>query len=453
MTERVVGWLDDRFGGAAFVRHALRKAFPDHWSFLLGEINLYCFLVLIATGTFLAFFFDPAHAPTTYRGADKLLEGVTVSTAYASALHLSFDVNAGLLIRQVHHWAALVFIAAIFVHMARIFFTGAFRRPREINWMVGVILLGAALFEGFAGYSLPDDLLSGVGLRIADSVMLSVPLLGTWASFLLLGGAFPSANAGPRLFVTHVYIIPAILGSLIALHLAIIWRQKHTQFRGPGRTEQNVAGSPLVPNYAMRSFSLGAGVVALLTLLGAVVQINPIWVYGPYLPWQALAPAQPDWYMGWLEGALRIGPPWGLHIFGHLIPPPFWPAVLLPGVLFAILFFWPFIERFFTRDGTEHNLLDRPRDAALRTAIGCGLCSFAIVLTFAGSDDVQARYTYLSVFTLTTVYRILALTVPFVVTLIAYAIALNLRKREIEPAARVRIFRNAAGGYEEETIP
>lgn len=453
MTEQLVNWLDDRLGAAPFARHALRKAFPDHWSFLLGEINVYCFIVLVATGTFLAFFFDPAAARTVYHGNYMLLDGASVSTAYASALHLSFDVNAGLLIRQIHHWASLVFVAAIFIHIARVFFTGAFRRPREINWVIGVGLFAAALFEGFAGYSLPDDLLSGIGLRIADSVLLSVPLVGTRLSFLLLGGAFPSPHAGSRLFITHVYLIPATIAALMALHLAIIWRQKHTQFRGPGRTEDNVVGSPLVPNYALRSFSLGAAVISVLALLGAFVQINPIWLYGPYVPWRAMSPAQPDWYMGWLEGALRIGPALSLHLWGHLIPSSFWPSVLIPGFLFSLLLFWPFIELRLTGDGRVHNLLDRARDAPLRTATGMAVCTFAIVLTLAGSDDVQARYSYLSVFTLTSVYRVLAILLPVVVFGVAYFTALRLQRSGRARAERVRLYRNASGGYDEEAIP
>ncbi|HEY8315062.1 MAG TPA: cytochrome bc complex cytochrome b subunit, partial [Candidatus Baltobacteraceae bacterium] len=306
MIERIVLWSDDRLGTAGFLKHALRKAFPDHWSFMLGEINVYCFAVLVATGTYLALFFNPSATKVVYSGPYTLLDGVTVSTAYASALRISFELNAGLLIRQIHHWAAIVFTAGIVVHMGRVFFTGAFRNPREINWMIGMLLFILAMGAGFTGYSLPDDALSGTGLRIADSVALAVPFIGTWASFLLLGGAFPSDQTGPRLFATHIYILPAIIAGAIGLHLAILWRQKHTQFPGPGRSERNVVGSPLFPNYAAKSFALAFGTIAVLTALGAFVQINPIWLYGPYNPWQVASPAQPDWYVGWLDGALRL---------------------------------------------------------------------------------------------------------------------------------------------------
>ncbi|MDQ2872757.1 MAG: cytochrome b, partial [Candidatus Eremiobacteraeota bacterium] len=315
MIRKAVLALDNRLGTAGFLKHALRKAFPDHWSFMLGEINVYCFAVLVATGTYLALFFDPAATKVVYQGPYALLDGLSVSTAYASALRLSFEVNSGLLIRQIHHWAAIVFIAGIITHMGRVFFTGAFRKPREINWMIGVLLFILAMGAGFTGYSLPDDALSGAGLRIADSVLLAVPIAGTWLSFLLLGGAFPSEQVGSRLFVTHVYLLPAVIAGAIGLHLAILWRQKHTQFPGPGRTEGNVVGSPLFPNYTAKSLALAFGTIGMLALLGAFVQINPIWLYGPYKPWQVASPAQPDWYVGWLDGALRLGPPWSIHLW------------------------------------------------------------------------------------------------------------------------------------------
>jgi len=455
MTRQFVDWLDDRLGTAHFMKHALRKAFPDHWSFMLGEINLYCFLVLLATGTFLAFNFDPALTKVVYHGPYRLLDGVTMSSAYASALHLSFAVNAGLLIRQIHHWAALLFVGGITIHMGRVFFTGAFRNPRELNWIVGVVLFLLAMGEGFTGYSLPDDLLSGIGLRIADSVMLSIPVIGTWASFLLLGGAFPySDQVGPRLFSAHVFLLPAALAGVIGLHLAILWRQKHSQFRGPNRTEHNVVGSPLFPNYAAKSLALGVATVAALVLLGAFVQINPIWLFGPYNAYQASSPAQPDWYVGWLDGALRISFPWAIHIFGHTIPSPFFPGVLLPGVLFGFLILWPYIERGITKDRQPHQLLDRPRDKPWRTATGVAMFMLALDLTLAGSGDVQARYLHVAVNVMNVVYRWGFVVAPALGFIIAYALADELRKRGgVHQATRVRLRRNERGGFDEETIP
>ncbi|HEY8296501.1 MAG TPA: cytochrome bc complex cytochrome b subunit [Candidatus Baltobacteraceae bacterium] len=454
MTERFVLWFDDRLGTAHFMKHALRKAFPDHWSFMLGEINLYSFLVLLATGTFLAFNFDPAPTKVVYHGPYALLDGVTMSTAYASALHLSFAVNAGLLIRQIHHWAALLFVAGIVVHMARVFFTGAFRKPRELNWLVGVVLFLLAMGEGFTGYSLPDDLLSGIGLRIADSVLLAIPFVGTWASFLLLGGAFPNSNdIGPRLFAAHVFAVPAAIAAVIGVHLAILWRQKHSQFRGPRRTEHNVVGSPLMPNYAAKSIALGFATIAVLVALGAFVQINPIWIFGPYDASLAASPAQPDWYVGWLDGALRISFPWSIHLWGHTIPSPFFPGVLLPLVLFGLLFGWPFIERAITGDRASHQLLDRPRDVPWRTGAGVALFMLALDLTLAGSGDVQARYLHLSVDTINVVYRFGFVVAPILGFIVAFALASELRRRGgVSAAERVRLRRNERGGFDEEKI-
>jgi ubiquinol-cytochrome c reductase cytochrome b subunit len=452
--EKLLLWVDDRLGSAHFVRHALRKAFPDHWSFMLGEINMYLFGVLVATGTFLAFFFNPNASKTVYHGPYALLYGVRMSHAYESALALSFQVNAGLLVRQIHHWAALLFVAGIAVHMGRIFFTGAFRKPREINWIIGMLLFWIAMFEGFTGYSLPDDLLSGTGLRIAVSVALSIPVIGSWLTSFLINGVYPTLYLIPRLFVVHVYLVPAAIAALIGLHLAIVWRQKHAQFPGPGRTERNVVGSPMVPRYAAKSVALLFAVVAVVTALGGLVQINPIWLWGPYEPWIAVSPAQPDWYIGWLEGALRMGPPWAAHLWGHTIPSPFWPAVLLPGALVALLLLWPWIDAALRKDGASHQLLDNPREVPWRTALGVALFIFAFGLTLAGSDDVQARYVHLPVTTITNFYRFFCILGPLAGFGIAYALASELRARGgVEKAPRVRLRRNARGGFDEEPLP
>jgi ubiquinol-cytochrome c reductase cytochrome b subunit len=454
LIERTLLWVDDRLGTAHFVRHALRKAFPDHWSFMLGEINMYVFGVLVATGTFLAFFFNPDVSKLVYHGPYALLDGVRVSHAYASTLALSFDVNGGLLVRQVHHWAALLFVAGIVVHMGRVFFTGAFRKPREINWIVGIALFLLAMFAGFTGYSLPDDLLSGTGLRIADSVTLAVPIVGTWLSSLLIGGVYPSERLIPRLFVTHVYVVPALIATLIVIHLAIVWRQKHAQFPGPGRTEHNVVGSPLVPRYAAKSLGLLLAIVAVLVALGGLVQINPVWLWGPYEPWNVISPAQPDWYIGWLEGALRLGPGLALHLFGHTVPSPFWPAVLLPAVLFSLLLVWPWIDAALRKDRAAHQLLDLPRDVPWRTGAGVALALFGVGLTLAASGDVQARYVHEPITALTNFYRVFCLAAPIAGFGIAYAVAAELRTlRGVRKAPRVRLRRNAAGGFDEEYLP
>jgi ubiquinol-cytochrome c reductase cytochrome b subunit len=417
---RLNAFLDERLGVSRFVRSSLDKVFPDHYAFLLGEIALYCFVVLIGTGIFLTFFFNASSTEVVYQGDYKPLVGASMTDAYRSALDLSFSVRAGLVMRQIHHWAALVFIAAIVAHLCRVFFSGAFRKPRELNWMIGVTMLILAIFNGFSGYSLPDDLLSGTGLRIAFSIAQSVPLVGTWMAFLVFGGEFPSHRIIGRLFVTHTLIVPALLVGLISVHLAMVWRQKHTQFPGDGHTEDTVAGPKLWPTYALKSLGLFFAVAAVLCLLGGLFQINPIWLYGPYHASQVSSPAQPDWYMGWLEGALRLFPPWEIRAFGFEIPNPFFPAVLLAGATFAGLYAWPFLEAWATRDRAVHHLLDRPRDHPLRSAIGAATLSFYVVLFFAASNDLLAKWMKVPVTHVTVFFQVAVFAVPAVVFLVTH---------------------------------
>jgi ubiquinol-cytochrome c reductase cytochrome b subunit len=430
--KRLARWIDDRLGASAFTQEALKKVFPDHWSFMLGEVALYCFIVLVLTGVFLSFFFEASLTETVYRGAYEPLRGVEVSDAYASVLDLSFGVRAGMMMRQIHHWAALVFVAAIVLHLCRIFFTGAFRRPREINWMIGVTLLILAIFNGFTGYSLPDDLLSGTGLRIAYSIALSIPLIGTWIAFLVFGGEFPADQIIGRLFVTHVLIVPALLAGLIGAHLAIIWRQKHTQFPEPGHTETNVVGSRFWPTYAAKSIGLFLGVFAVLAALGGLVQINPVWLYGPFRPELVTSPVQPDWYLGWVEGALRLFPAWEIRAFGFEIPNPFFPAVLLPGITFLALYLWPFLEARFTGDYGAHHLLDRPRDRPVRTALGAATLTFYAAIFVAASNDLIALWLHTPVESITAILRVLTLGLPPAVGYLTYRLMKALRVSEVE---------------------
>jgi ubiquinol-cytochrome c reductase cytochrome b subunit len=452
MIRRLVFWLDDRLGAASFARRALRKAFPDHWAFMLGEVALYCFVLLVFTGTFLTLFYTASGQDVTYRGPYTPLVGVRMSAAYASVLRLSFEVRAGLVMRQIHHWAALVFVAAVVVHLLRIFFTGAFRRPREINWFVGTGLLILAMLEGFTGYSLPDDLLSGTGVRIAYSVVLSIPLVGTWLAFLFFGGEFPTPIVIGRLLVLHIMLLPGLLFAAVGVHLAIVWHQKHTLFPGPGRTERTVVGSPLWPHYAMKSVGLALVVVAVLALLGGLFQVNPVWLYGPYDPTTASAPAQPDWYIGWLEGTLRLAP-WGdLQVFGHTIPGLFIPAVLFPALFFTGILLWPLIEHRVSGDDAPHHLLNRARDVPWRSGVGVGVLAFAVILTVAGSNDVLARFLGVPVERMTAALRVALVIIPPITGYVMYEICRELNRGAAESALDgrwVRLRRSARGGYEE----
>jgi len=446
MIRRLVLWLDDRLGAASFARKALRKAFPDHWAFMLGEVALYAYIALLVTGVFLTFFFTASGQDVVYQGSYAPLRGERMPAAYASVLRLSFDIGAGLVMRQMHHWAALVFVAAIAAHAVRVFFTGAFRRPREINWLIGTGLLLLAMAAGFTGYSLPDDLLSGTGIRIAYSVLLSIPVVGTWAAFLFFGGEFPAPITIGRLLALHIMLLQGLLLAALGLHLAIIWHQKHTQFRAPGRTENTVVGSPLWPNYAMKSAGLGLAVFAVLAALGGLFQINPVWLYGPYDPTTVSSPAQPDWYIGWLEGALRLMPNWELRGFGHTIPEPFFPGVLVPGLLITIYALWPFIEQRVTGNREVHHFLDRARDAPRRSGVGAGALTFMVLLTLAGSNDVMARFFGVPVETVTRLLRGVVLIAPLVAGWVTYVVCRELKAAEGHSGAAWHLVRRGPGG-------
>ena len=449
MISRVNAWFDNRLGTSKFVRTALNKVFPDHWSFMLGEIALYSFVVLLITGVYLSFFFEPSLKEVVYDGSYEPLKGVEMSAAYESTLHLSFEVRAGMVMRQMHHWAALVFLAAIVVHVGRVFFTGAFRRPRELNWIVGVTLMILAMLNGFAGYSLPDDQLSGTGLRIAYSIFLSIPFAGTWLAYLTFGGEFPAESIISRLFVIHVLLLPGLILGLLGAHMAILWRQKHTQFRGKGKTEDNVVGSRLWPSYAMKSTGFFFMLLAVLAALGGLAQINPIWLYGPFRAADVSAASQPDWYVGWLDGALRVFPAWEVRAFGKTIPSVFFPGILLPGISFGLLYAWPFLEARFTKENDrEYHLLDRPRERPLRTAIGTGVITFYVVLFFAAGSDVLATVFKVSVTGLLLAFRVMLLTLPPLVGWVTWRLCREAAALPDEAGPPPVVVRTAGGAYE-----
>jgi len=385
-----VRFIDERTAAAPQMRKFMRYLFPDHWSFLLGEVALYAFLVLIATGIYLALFFDPSTAKTVYHGSYTPLDGVRMSNAFKSVVDISLTYKAGLLMRQTHHWAADVFVAAILMHLMRVFFTGAFRKPRELTWIVGLILLFTALLEGYMGYSLVDDLLSGMGLAIGYGVGLSIPVIGGPVIQALFGAPFPgSPHLWSRMYIAHVLLVPLLLLALIGVHLLLVMARHHTQFReSPRHTQKRIIGVPLFPGQVPRSLALMLFVAGLLFLLGGLIQINPIWQWGPYEPWLGTNGAQPDWYLGWLIGALRLMPGFDVTI-GHytLIPNPFWGGVLFPLVVLGVLLAVPFAERRLTGDRGVHNLADRPRDAPGRTAFGVAFLSWVFLIFAFGAAD------------------------------------------------------------------
>jgi len=451
-------WLDDRFHGARGLRTFFRKIFPDHWTFLLGEIALYSFVILILTGTFLTFFFKPSMTDMVYHGTYIKLDGVHMSEAYASTLRISFDVRGGLLMRQIHHWAADLFVAAIMVHMLRIFFTGAYRKPREVNWLIGIVMFTLALLEGLFGYSLPDDLLSGAGLRILQGVLQSIPVVGTYVSFFLFGGQYPGHSIIPRMYILHVLLIPGLFAALIGAHLFIMFHQKHTQMPGKGRTNRNVVGAPMYPYFMAKTGAFFLFIFAAVALAGTFAQINPIWLYGPYNPLAISAGSQPDFYMGMLEGALRVMPAWEWVIAGHTFAfNVFVPGLLPLGLIFTAAALWPFLEQWITGDKREHHINDRPRNAPTRTALGIAVVAFYGVLWAEGANDLIADHLDISLYTVTEIARVAVIAVPILAYIITKRICLGLQRKDLhllEHGVETGIIRQLPSGeFIEETRP
>lgn len=426
------GELDDRFKLASPTRKLMTKVFPDHWSFLLGEIALFSFIVLLLTGTFLALFFEPSMVEVKYDGVYVPLKGMEMSKAYESTLHISFEVRGGLVIRQMHHWAALLFVAALLVHMGRVFFSGAFRKPREANWIIGCVLFILAFFEGLLGYSIPDDGLSGTGLRIMSGITESIPLIGTWAHNALFGGEYPGEVIVTRFYILHVLLVPGILLALIGIHVGLVFAQKHSQWPGPGRTEHNVVGFRMFPNYVSKQGGFFMLVFAVIALMGGLFQINPIWLFGPYEASVVSSGSQPDFYVLFLEGLVRLFPAWEFTIFGYMVPAVFWPAVVGMGVAFTVPIFYPFIERRFTKDKAHHNLLERPRDNPTRTAIGAMVTSIFLITTISGANDVIADKFFISLNAMTWAGRIGIVVIPVITFYVTHRICLGLQQHDRE---------------------
>jgi len=432
--EAVGNFLDERFGASKVTKTFARKIFPDHWSFMLGEIALYSFIILILTGTFLTFFYVPSTGMTTYNGPYTTLQGQEVSEAFNSTMKLSFEVRGGLLLRQIHHWAALIFVTATIVHMFRIFFTGAFRKPRELNWTIGVVLALMAVIEGFLGYSLPDDLLSGNGLRIASGIVLAVPVVGSYVSFFLFGGQFPGESFIPRIYTIHVLLIPGIMLALITFHLILVVVHKHTQYPGPGRTNDNVVGYPLFPVYMAKAGGFFFIVFGVTALMAALFTVNPIWLYGSYDPSPIGAGAQPDYYMGFLDGAVRLTPgflefsAFGYTLSGNILLP----AMIVPGILTTAAVAYPWIEAWVTGDKREHHLLDRPRNAPTRTGIGVMSATFYVLLWISGGNDIIATHLHLSINDITYTLRALVFILPPITYVITKRICIGLQRKDRE---------------------
>ncbi|TRV75925.1 ubiquinol-cytochrome c reductase cytochrome b subunit [Streptomyces sp. 130] len=430
--ERVADWADGRLGIYSLAKANMRKIFPDHWSFMLGEICLYSFIIIILTGVYLTLFFHPSMNEVVYHGPYEPMQGIRMSEAYASTLDISFDVRGGLLVRQIHHWAAVIFLAGMFVHMMRVFFTGAYRKPREINWLFGFLLFVLGMFTGFTGYSLPDDLLSGTGVRFTQGAILSTPIVGTYISMFLFGGEFPGGDIIARFYSIHILLLPGIMLGLVVGHLILVFYHKHTQFAGPGRTNKNVVGMPLLPVYMAKAGGFFFLVFGFIAIVAAIASINPIWAIGPYRPDQVSTGAQPDWYMGFAEGFVRVMPGWEINLWGHtLVLGVFIPLVLF-GLVLGALALWPFIESWITGDKREHHILDKPRNAPTRTALGAAWVTIYFVMLIGGGNDIWATHFSLSLNAISWFVRIAFFVGPVIAFVVTRRICLGLQRRDKE---------------------
>ncbi|MFG2333763.1 cytochrome bc complex cytochrome b subunit [Streptomyces sp. NPDC048604] len=428
--ERMADWADGRLGIYTLAKANMRKIFPDHWSFMLGEICLYSFIIIILTGVYLTLFFHPSMNEVEYHGSYIPLQGQLMSEAFNSTMHISFEVRGGLLIRQIHHWAALIFLAGMFVHMMRVFFTGAFRKPREINWLFGFLLFFLGMFTGFTGYSLPDDLLSGTGVRFMQGAILSVPIVGTYLSMFLFGGEFPGGDFVARFYSAHVLLLPGIMLGLVVAHLILVVVHKHTHYAGPGRTNKNVVGMPLLPVYMAKAGGFFFLVFGVIAVIAAIATINPIWAIGPYRPDQVSTGAQPDWYMGFAEGLIRVMPGWEINFWGHtLVLGVFIPLVIFPLVLAAIAVY-PFIESWITGDKREHHISQRPRNAPTRTGFGVAWITAYMIMLIGGGNDIWATHFNLSINSITWFVRIAFFVGPVLAFIVTKRICMGLQRRD-----------------------
>ena len=439
-----------RSGGTQTVARLLRRSQADHWSFLFGQIAVYSFAVAVVTGVFLAVFFEPSMTGVTYHGSYHALNGVQMSQAYKSTLHISFDVRGGLLIRQIHHWAALIFVAAVCLQLLRLFFTGAFRRPRGLNWLIWVSLLVLGMAVGWTGGILPNDMMSGGSLDVLQGVLESIPVVGTHLMLWVFGGDVPGHHIISRLFWVHV-VLPVAMAGLFVLRRRLVRRHGHTRFAGPTAPARlgSLQHAPAAAAVAM--FFATCGVLA---LLGTLAQINPVWLSGPYQPGSMSAGAVPDWYMGFLDGALRIMPGWQVEVAGHpLVFAVLVPGLLVPSAFFTVLAAYPLLERRLTGDRGLHHVADRPRDAATRTAVGAAGITFYGLLWAAAANDQIAYHLQLDLYAVTWFFRIAVFAGPPLAYTFTQRICLGLTRRERDEAEHGRptgrIVMSPGGGFSE----
>jgi cytochrome b-561 len=394
--DRLYGWFDTRLD-LEEAQTFLGKAFPAEDSYLLGEIAAFCFLLLILTGLFLGFFFEPSISEVEYEGSVAQYQGEEMPEAFVSVLNITYDVPFGMLIRRMHHWAAHLFVASIGLHMLRVFFTGAYRNPREINWVVGSGLAGLTMFAAYTGYALPFDEFASTAAGIGYNVAISVPIIGDALGQIVFGGDFPSTATIPRLYFLHVLVLPLAIAGLLGLHLLILIRQKHTEApreadvegREPVDREDDsvVVGLPMVPNQAAVSAVVFFLTLATLSLLAGFLPVHNIAEYGPSDPASTPSLVMPDWFLMWGYGFLKLTPSWmsfdvlGIHLSSEFIG-----GLVLPGLVFAAVVAWPFVD--YESEPTHFGAdpLERP----FQTAVGVAGVVFIMLASIAGMDVIVA---------------------------------------------------------------
>lgn len=405
--------LDDRMKLRGPTRAVANKVFPSNWSFLIGEVATISFAVLVATGIFLTLFYRASVDPVTYTGSNEFFTGVELPAAFESVIRLSYDVPGGLFVRRVHRVASHLFIASIVLHMLRIIMTGAFRKPRELNYHIGIGLLTLALAEGFLGYSLPYDSLAGTGIRVAYSIVLSIPFVGENVAFWVFGGEFPTGDIIPRFQALHVFVLPLIITGLIAVHVLILIRQKHTQMPKPdidGHTY--IVGKPLWPGQFAESGTLVLWVGGILAMTATFIPWSDVTLLGPYIPGEVGNNAQPDWFLFWTDGLLRAIPPIEFSLLGATINTVFIAGALIPGIMFGLLFAYPFIERRFYGLTGEWHVLTNPLDIPLRAAMVVGTFSFVLIASANATNDILSRMTGITIEDMVFGFRLAMLVIP-----------------------------------------
>ncbi|MEV0195793.1 cytochrome b N-terminal domain-containing protein [Nonomuraea sp. NPDC050691] len=444
---------------------ARRRSFQfSHWSFMFAEIAVWSFVVLAVTGAVLMVFYDPGMSQVTYDGSYGPLRGLFVSKAFDSTMRLSLEVRGGLLIRQVHHWAALVFVAAVVLQLLRMFLTGAFRRPRTGQWLIWVTLLALGMAAGETGNALPDDMLSGGSLWLITSVVQSIPVVGTWALSLLFGPDFPGDRVIPVMYGGHL-LIPALMAALLVAREWLMRRHGHSRF-----IASLPARSGARPMMALAT-------TGMLVILGFGFQIAPIWLYGPARPTQISAGSVPDWYMGFLDGALRIMPGWELTLGDHTLSlAVLVPTLVIPGVFFTALAAYPVAERFLlsrrgrrdamgrpktasrmARETAARDVLDQPHETPVKTAIAVAGITFYGLLWAAAANDQIAHQFQLTVNAVTIFFRWAVIVGPVIAFVITRWICLALQQTDHDVAEHGVetgvITRSPDGGFHERLTP